>query len=93
MSLASMDRPTKSAVLLNTLASKAKPVLALHQCHDGLLVCGSDDGISFPMAHLLAPFNVAWPLADRAAVGDLPASVTPTQVAIAPRLLAAQMRV
>ena len=60
---------------------------------DGLLVRGSDDGVTFPVAHLLVLLNVAWPLADRAAVGDLPAPVTPAQVAFAPRLLAAQVRV
>ena len=53
----------------------------------------TDDGVTFPVAHLLALLNVAWPLADRAAVGDLPAPVTPAQVAFAPRLLAAQVRV
>jgi hypothetical protein len=45
------------------------------------------------MAHLLAIFNVAWSLADRAAVRDLATPVTPAQVAFAPGLLAAQVLV
>jgi hypothetical protein len=45
------------------------------------------------MAHLLAIFNVAWSLADQAAVRDLPAPVTLDQVALAPRLLTAQVSV
>ncbi len=42
---------------------------------------------------MLAIFNVAWSLADRAVVWDSPASVTSTQVAFSPGLLAAQVRV
>ena len=45
------------------------------------------------MAHLLAIFNVAWSIADRAAIGDLATAVTPAQVAFAPGLLAAQVLV
>ncbi len=54
---------------------------------------GSDDGVAFPVTHLLAMFNMAWPLADRAAVRDLSAPVTPAQVALAPGLLVAQVLV
>ena len=53
----------------------------------------ANDGITFPLAHLLALFNVAWSLADQAAVRDLSTSVTPAQVAFAPGLLAAQVLV
>ena len=51
------------------------------------------DGFAFPVPHLLAIFNVAGSLADRAAIVDLSAPVTPTQVAFAPELLTEQVSV
>ncbi len=45
----------------------------------------------FSPLFLLAIFNVAWSLADRAAVRDLATPVTPAQVAFAPGQLAAQV--
>jgi len=56
-------------------------------------VRGSDDGVTFPVAHLLAIFNVAGSLADRATVRDLLESVTSEQVAFSPGLFAAQVLV
>ncbi len=53
----------------------------------------TNDSVTLPVAHLLAIFNVTWSLADRAAVRDLPALVTPAQVALAPGLLTAQVGV
>ena len=49
-----------------------------------------NDSITFPVAHLLAIFNVAWSLVDRETIGDLSAPVTPAQMAFAPGLLTAQ---
>ena len=40
-----------------------------------LFLSCANDGIARPVAHLLAIFNVAWSLADRVAVWDLPAPV------------------
>lgn len=67
--------------------------LALDQSHDGLFVCCANDGVALPVAYLPACINVAWPLADRTSVGDLPASVAALQIALAPRFLAAQVLV
>ena len=61
--------------LVADLGQNGIAALALYQSHDGLLVCCANDGVALPVAYLLALFNMAWPLADRASVGDLPASV------------------
>lgn len=50
-----------------------------------------NDGISFPVAHMHAIFNVAWSLADRAVIGDVATFVTSEQMAFAPGLLAEQV--
>jgi hypothetical protein len=55
-----------------------------------LTVTSSDNRIAFPVPDLLLPLNVQGTLADGATVEDLPAPVTPAQVAFAPGLLAAQ---
>jgi len=56
-------------------------------------VSRADDGIALPMAHLLAIFNVAWPLTDRARIGNLSAPVTPAQMAFASGFLASKVLV
>ena len=65
----------------------------MNQCHDGLFVRSANDGVPLPVAYLLAILDVTWPLADRAAVGDLSAPVSSAQVKFTPRLLAAQVLV
>ena len=74
--------PTKSDVLFETLAITAYPLLRSTTVTMAWLVVRSDDGVAFPMTHLLAALNVRRALAQRPAVGDLPLAITTTGVAL-----------
>ena len=74
--------PTKSDVLFETLAITAYPLLRSTTVTMAWLVVRSDDGVAFPMTHLLAALNVRRALAQRHAVGDLPLAITTTGVAL-----------
>jgi hypothetical protein len=51
------------------------------KCHDGLFVNCVNDGISIPVIHYFAIFNLACSLADRTAVRDQSALVKPAKMA------------
>jgi hypothetical protein len=65
--------------LVGHLGQHSKATLAFYQRNGGLFVSRANDSVTFPVAHLLAIFNVAWSLADRAAARDLPTPVTPAE--------------
>ena len=71
----------------------SKAAFVLYQFKDGLFVSRANASVALPVAHFIAIFNVTCPLADRGTIGDLAKPVTPTQVALAPRLLATQILV
>jgi hypothetical protein len=87
-----MTRTTKSADLLDTLANTVNPLLRLER-HDDLFVRNAIDGIAFPVAHLLAIFNVAWSLEVLATIGNVSKPVTYAHMPFAPGFLASHVLV
>jgi hypothetical protein len=71
----------------------ATPTLAFFQCQDGLFVSRANDGITFPVPHLLAILNWAEFIADRATVVNLSAPVTSAQIPFTSGFLASHVRV
>ena len=81
------------SALVGHFGQHRKAAFALDQCHDGLFVRSANDRITLPVANLFAQLNVGWAMADGAAIGNLAAPVTSTQVAFASGLMAAQVLV
>ena len=73
-----------------THSATSVAALAFNQRDHRLTVARANDRVAFPMPHLLASLNVCWTITNGAAICNLPASVTPAQVAFTPGLLAAQ---
>ena len=73
--------PDELGGLVRHLDYDPEATLALDHRHDSPLVIRANDGVAFPMAHLLSSFDMRRPITQGAPVSDLAPSVAPAGVA------------